>query len=90
MSDRKHQQAKVGHVLIDDRKDAGTLWNLYGGTFIHHTSTENTLKQLRELEILPAEIPIAKGLRAVNLLETRLEGRNHNNTVVKDLLKGFF
>jgi hypothetical protein len=36
-------------ILIDDRFDIIEKWNLNGGIGIHHTSTQNTIKQLKTL-----------------------------------------
>ena len=37
------------HILIDDMENTITEWNAKGGIGIHHTSTANTIKQLKEL-----------------------------------------
>jgi hypothetical protein len=42
-------------ILIDDRIDLKADWESKGGIFIHHTSTETTLKQLRDKKILKLE-----------------------------------
>jgi hypothetical protein len=39
-------------VLIDDREALAADWISKGGIFVHHTSTETTLQQLREHGIL--------------------------------------
>lgn len=51
-SKNKHIESRRGAILIDDRLDLGTAWKERGGTFVHHTSTETTLKELRDLGIL--------------------------------------
>lgn len=38
-----------GDVLIDDYLKYANLWIAAGGTFIHHTSAADSLRQLREL-----------------------------------------
>jgi hypothetical protein len=38
-------------ILIDDTKKKIEAWRDAGGTAIHHISTENTIKQLKELQI---------------------------------------
>jgi hypothetical protein len=43
-------------VLIDDRDKLASAWTKAGGIFVHHTSTKNTLQQLRDLGILPSEL----------------------------------
>ncbi len=48
----KYMESRRGHVLIDDREELGIKWSSAGGIFIHHTSTENTLKKLKEKGIL--------------------------------------
>ena len=39
-------------MLIDDREALAADWVSKGGIFVHHTSTETTLQQLREHGIL--------------------------------------
>ena len=48
-SSYKQQLSKVGRILIDDRKVTIDGWNEKGGIGILHTSTEDTIKQLKEL-----------------------------------------
>jgi hypothetical protein len=55
-SANKHLECRDGDILIDDRPDGHDLqenWEDAGGIFIHHVSTEQTLRELRELGILP-------------------------------------
>jgi hypothetical protein len=47
-------------ILIDDRIDLKADWESKGGIFIHHTSTETTLKQLRDKKILKLETATTK------------------------------
>ena len=42
-------------VLIDDRIKAKAPWEEAGGVFVHHTSTAESLRQLRELGLLDAQ-----------------------------------
>ena len=42
-------------VLIDDNQQLAEKWELRGGIFIHHTSTEETLRKLKEVGVLPKE-----------------------------------
>jgi len=49
MSDQKCYQANEGHILIDDRIRAKKKWEMYGGTFIHHTTPERTLYELKRI-----------------------------------------
>jgi hypothetical protein len=55
-SERKHHECRPGDILIDDRLDLRRSWEAAGGVFVHHRTgdTENTLEQLRRLDILPA------------------------------------
>jgi len=48
----KHFESGENCVLIDDRLKLKEKWVEKGGIFIHHTSTVNTLKELRSLKIL--------------------------------------
>jgi hypothetical protein len=46
---QKQQYAKENSILIDDRADNIQRWKDAGGIGIHHTSTENTIKELKKL-----------------------------------------
>ena len=48
-SNNKQVYAEPNAILIDDREDIIERWNKAGGIGIHHTSAENTIKQLKEL-----------------------------------------
>ncbi len=48
-SSNKQVYAEPNAILIDDREDIIDRWNKAGGIGIHHTSAENTIKQLKEL-----------------------------------------
>ena len=48
-ADRKQEFATSNTILIDDRADNIQRWKNAGGVGIHHTSAENTIKQLQEL-----------------------------------------
>jgi hypothetical protein len=48
-ADRKQEFATPNAILIDDRADNIQRWIDAGGVGIHHTSSENTIKQLQEL-----------------------------------------
>jgi len=48
----KHYESSVGAVLIDDRIALKENWERQRGIFVHHTSTVQTLQQLRDLGIL--------------------------------------
>ena len=45
----KAQHAKKGYILIDDKLKAIDPWKAAGGIGIHHTSTANTIAQLKKL-----------------------------------------
>lgn len=45
----KSEFSGKNRILIDDREDTINGWNSKGGIGIHHTSTENTIKQLKQL-----------------------------------------
>ena len=45
----KSEYAERNRILIDDRQDTIDKWNAAGGIGIHHTSAENTIKQLQKL-----------------------------------------
>lgn len=59
-SRNKHVESGMRSVLIDDRQSLARDWEMRGGIFVHHTSTERTLKQLRELGILSDPIEETK------------------------------
>ena len=40
-------------MLIDDREDLREPWEARGGIFVLHVNTEQTLRTLRQLKILP-------------------------------------
>ena len=45
----KSDLAGPNKILIDDREDTIARWNAAGGIGIHHTNTQNTIKQLKDL-----------------------------------------
>jgi len=47
--EHKKEFAKPGAVLIDDNEDNIEDWKKAGGLTIHHTSTKETIKQLKKL-----------------------------------------
>lgn len=51
-SRNKHQESRAFAVLIDDRESLAEDWTKNGGIFIHHTSTQDTLVQLKKQGIL--------------------------------------
>jgi hypothetical protein len=48
-AERKQEYATSNAILIDDRADNIQRWNDAGGIGIHHTSTANTIDQLKKL-----------------------------------------
>lgn len=52
MSRNKRDYCKPGDVLIDDYLKYRELWVESNGIFIHHTSSTNTIKQLKDWDIL--------------------------------------
>lgn len=48
-SEEKWKWSSRGHILIDDRYQHKQMWESYGGTFIHHVSTERTKYELERL-----------------------------------------
>ena len=48
-AERKQEFATPNSILIDDRADNIQRWKDAGGIGIHHTSAQNTIKQLQEL-----------------------------------------
>lgn len=51
-SKEKYLHCKPGDILVDDRKKAQGPWEAAGGVFVLHTTTKNTLEQLKKLGIL--------------------------------------
>ena len=47
----KQDYSKKGAILIDDRKDTIREWDSQGGYGILHTSTKNTIQQLKKLSL---------------------------------------
>lgn len=52
VSRNKRNFCQPGDVLIDDLEKYQHLWEEAGGIFVLHTSTEDTLKQLKTLGVL--------------------------------------
>ena len=48
----KHRESGPGAVLIDDSERLRGAWEGRGGTFVHHTTTERTLRRLRSLRVI--------------------------------------
>ena len=48
MAKDKRNHAKSGDVLVDDQMRHAHLWEEMGGVFIHHTSVEQSLVELRK------------------------------------------
>ena len=48
MARDKRNHAKDGDVLVDDQLKHAHLWEEAGGIFIHHTSVEESLAELRK------------------------------------------
>ena len=53
MARDKHKHGGAGDVLIDDRIKAKEPWEDMGGLFVHHQTTEQTLRELQRLSLLP-------------------------------------
>jgi len=51
-SKEKHLYGKPGDILVDDRKKAQGPWESMGGIFVLHTTTKDTLAQLKALNVL--------------------------------------
>lgn len=51
-SRNKANHCKVGDILIDDKKATKALWEEAGGIYILHTSTKDSIKQMKELGIV--------------------------------------
>ena len=47
----KQELSGINRILIDDRQDTIDRWNAAGGIGILHTSSTNTIKQLKQLEL---------------------------------------
>jgi 5'(3')-deoxyribonucleotidase len=48
---KKPEYSRKNHILIDDRQETIVEWNAKGGIGILHTSTQDTIKQLKTLGI---------------------------------------
>eukprot|EP01006_Ploeotia_vitrea_P066926 TRINITY_DN96024_c0_g1_i1.p1 TRINITY_DN96024_c0_g1~~TRINITY_DN96024_c0_g1_i1.p1 ORF type:complete len:193 (+),score=12.28 TRINITY_DN96024_c0_g1_i1:55-579(+) len=57
MARDKYRHCIPGDVLIDDSERLKADWEAAGGTFILHTSTQQTLLELQNLGILPQKEP---------------------------------
>jgi hypothetical protein len=51
----KPKYATQGAILIDDRLNIADEWIANGGIFIHHTSSENTINELKRLLFIREE-----------------------------------
>jgi hypothetical protein len=49
MARDKHRHGNAGDILIDDREKAKEPWEAMGGIFVHHISTAQTIRRLKEL-----------------------------------------
>jgi hypothetical protein len=62
MARDKHKHMKRGDVLVDDRENHRAAYEEAGVVFVHHTSAQDSLKQLAE--IFPSvEAPEVEGAR---------------------------
>ena len=52
MAREKPLHMKPGDVLVDDYLKYKALWEDSGGIFIHHTSADRTISELREIGLL--------------------------------------
>ena len=52
MAREKHLHMKPGDVLVDDFLKYKELWEDAGGVFVHHTSAEQTIAELRRIGLL--------------------------------------
>jgi hypothetical protein len=41
-----------GDIIVDDRTEYRHLWEAKGGTWVHHTSAYDSIRQLRELRVI--------------------------------------
>ncbi len=64
MSRDKPRWSAPGHVLVDDRASAREGWERKGGVFVHHTSAETSIAELRRLGFT-GEAVGAEGAQAV-------------------------
>lgn len=54
MAREKRLYMEPGDVLVDDMVKFRELWEEAGGIFIHHTSTDATIKELQRIGMLPS------------------------------------
>lgn len=52
LSKEKAKYAKPGDVIVDDWPKHRALWEAVGGIWVPHVNTEDTLEQLRQLEVI--------------------------------------
>ena len=52
MAREKRLHMKAGDILVDDSLKFRELWEQAGGVFIHHTSADHTIAELRRIELL--------------------------------------
>lgn len=50
--DKHKHMVQPGDILIDDLVKYRHIWEENGGIFIHHTSAENSIKALKDMNIL--------------------------------------
>ena len=55
MARDKRDHAAPGDVLVDDTLRHRHLWEEMGGIFVHHTSAEESLDELRALDVLEGQ-----------------------------------
>jgi hypothetical protein len=52
MARDKRMHMKPGDVLVDDLEKFRALWEDAGGVFIHHTSADHTIQELKRIGLL--------------------------------------
>jgi hypothetical protein len=93
-SANKHCECLPGDILIDDRPEKlQDAWERKKGIFVHHTSTAETLRILRDLKILPDPEPLQEGdTNTVDTADTpsKEESTEEESTTVTDSSKASF
>ena len=63
MSRDKPRWSGPRHVLVDDRASAREGWERKGGAFVHHTSAERSIAELRRLGFTGERLSAPTGSR---------------------------
>ena len=68
MSKDKYKHCTPGAILIDDRDATRDSWEGAGGVFVLHESVTDTLRQLRDMGVRVAPVPVPSELEDMDAM----------------------